>query len=300
MKFIHRTLSFLLFVCISANAQNRNEIKVETLKLTDQVYMLIGQGGNVGIYASENGLIMVDDQYPHMTPKLMEAIKSISDKPIKFLLNTHWHGDHSGGNENFNKGDVVLVAHENVRKRMSTEQFNKEFNRKTPASPEAALPEVTFTDDITFHMDGENIMVFHVHDAHTDGDAIVYFADNNVLHMGDTYFGKKYPFIDISSGGSVNGVIGAIKKALIVANDDTIIIPGHGGRSNKAELRAYLTMLEEIKANVEARIAEGKSEEEIGKDASITKKYDDKNYGDWFIKSDFMRLTFYRSLSKSK
>ena len=298
-----KNIKSLLIVFISSfffsNAQNQQEIKVETIKLTDQVYMLVGQGGNIGVFVSEEGLILVDDQYPHMTPKLKEAIAKISDKPIKFLLNTHWHGDHSGGNANFNSEEVVLVAHENVRKRMSTEQFNKEFNRKTPASPKEALPEITFTKDISFYMGDETIMVFHVHNAHTDGDAIVYFVNNNVLHMGDTYFNGKYPFIDLSSGGSIDGYIDASKKALLLINENTRIIPGHLAKSNKAELVTFVTMLEDLRNKIQTEINNGKSLEEVAADATITKKYDDLNYGDWFIKPEFMRQTIYKSLKNN-
>jgi len=290
----------LLCTVFQLNAQTQQEIKVETIKLTDQLYMLVGRGGNIGVFAGKDGLFMIDDQFPNMTVKLKEAIAKVSDKPLKYLINTHWHGDHSGGNENFNEKDVVIVAHKNVRERMSTEQFNKDFNRTTPASPAKALPEVTFTEDITFYEGDETIMLFHVHNAHTDGDAIVYFVNNNVLHMGDTYFKGKYPFIDLNSGGGIDGYIDAAKKGLLLINDDTKIIPGHRGQSNKAELREYLEMLEYLKAGIEAKIAQGKTEDEVAADASITKKYDDLNYGDWFIKSNVVRRTIYRSLKAAK
>ncbi|NAS32103.1 MBL fold metallo-hydrolase [Flavobacteriaceae bacterium R38] len=298
MKIFRLVLIILLSTAFQLNAQNQQEIKVETIKLTDQLYMLVGQGGNIGIFVGKNELFMIDDQFPHMTVKLKEAIAKISDKPLKYLINTHWHGDHSGGNENFNKDEVVIVAHKNVRERMSTEQFNKDFNRKTPASPAGALPEVTFTEDITFYEGDETVMLFHVHNAHTDGDAIVYFVNNNVLHMGDTYFRQKYPFIDLNSGGGINGYIDASKKALLLINDDTKIIPGHRDQSNKAELKEYLAMLEYLRDRVKAEIEKGKTEEEVTADSSITKKYDDLNYGDWFIKSDVIRRTIYRSLKQ--
>lgn len=298
MKFFKLAFIFLFSTVLQLNAQGQQKIKVETIKLTDQLYMLIGQGGNIGVFVSDDGIFMIDDQYEHMSPKLMEAVAKISKQPIKFLLNTHWHGDHSGGNDNFNKEETVLVAHENVRKRMSTEQFNKEFSRKTPPSPANALPEITFTEDLTFYMGGETIMVFHLHDAHTDGDAMVYFPNNNVLHIGDVVFQGKYPFIDVSSGGSVDGYIAAIKKALLLINDDTIIIPGHKAKTNKAELKEYLAMLEYVRAGVLEKIKEGKTEEEVVADASITKKYDDLDYGSWFIKPNVIRLLLYRSLTK--
>ena len=299
MKIFKFVLAILLSTTLQLQAQNQQDIKVKTIKLTNQLYMLVGQGGNIGIFVGENGLFMIDDQFPHMTAKLKEAIATISDKPLKYLINTHWHGDHSGGNENFNKEEVVIVAHKNVRERMSTDQFNKEVNRKTPASPKAALPEVTFTEDISFYEGDETVMLFHIHNAHTDGDALVYFAKNNVIHMGDTYFKQKYPFIDLSSGGSIDGYINAAKKALLLINDDTKIIPGHRGQSNKAELKEYLAMLEYLKKGVKAEIAKGKTEEEVATNTAITKKYDDLNYGDWFIKSDVIRRTIYKSLKNT-
>ena len=181
---------------------------------------------------------------------------------------------------------------------MSTEQFNSLWNRTTPPSPKAALPVVTFDKSLTFHLNGEDILVFHVHDAHTDGDAMIYFGKSNVLHTGDTYFQGKYPYIDLDAGGSVNGYLKAIKYALSLIDEETKIIPGHRNISNKKELQGYLAILEAIKAIVLKEIKAGKTEEEVTNDASLTKKYDDLNYGDWFIKPDVLRKTFYKSLKK--
>ncbi len=293
-------LSFLAlaFLALPTTAQNQ-EVEIKVNKLTDHVYMLVGRGGNIGLSVGEDGAFMIDDQYAPLTPKILEAIKTVTDKPVKFLVNTHWHGDHTGGNENMSKEGTIIVAHKNVRARMSVEQFNKDWNRTTPASPKAALPVVTFSEDLTIHLNGEDIMIFHVHNAHTDGDAMVYFTQSNVLHMGDTYFQGKYPFIDLNSGGSIEGYINASKKALMLINDETIIIPGHRDQSNKKELQGYVSMLEELKASVSEAIAQGKSEEEVTNDTSLTKKYDDADYGSWFIKPNVMRRTLYRSLKDS-
>ena len=293
-------LILLVFCTSLVQSQNKKEINVTTTKVTEHIYMLTGQGGNVAVSVGNDGIFMVDDQYAHMSPKLLSAITTLSKKPIKFLLNTHWHGDHTGGNENFQKEGAVIVAHENVRKRMSVDQFNKERNKTTKAAPKSALPVVTFSKDLTFHMNGEAILVTHVHNAHTDGDALVYFVDSNVLHMGDTYFQGKYPFIDLASGGSIKGYIAAQKKALLICNDDTMIIPGHRNLSNKKELKAYVTMLETITQAIQTKIDLGFSLEAVTNDSSITAAYDALGYGDWFIDSATFRKTIYKSLTKPK
>lgn len=299
MKTLKLTL-IIIFLSLPYTifSQNR-DIIIESHKVTENIYMLTGSGGNIGISIGEDGVFMIDDQYAPLTQKILTEIKSLTDKPVKFLINTHWHGDHTGGNENINKEGTIIVAHQNVRKRMSTEQFNSMWNRKTPASPKGALPIVTFDKSLTFHFNGEDILVFHVHDAHTDGDAIIYFSKSNVLHTGDTYFQGKYPFIDLDSGGTVNGYINAVKFILDLIDDETKIIPGHRGISNKKELQAFLLMLEDIKLIVEKEIAAGKTEKEVTDNKLLTKKYDDLSYGDWFIKPDVMRKTFYISLKKN-
>ncbi|WP_420571797.1 MBL fold metallo-hydrolase [Kordia sp.] len=300
MKFIQITLSLIFFLATSNGFAQKKEVQIKVNKVTDNVYMLIGQGGNIAISVGEDGVFMIDDQFAHLTPKILKAIQSVTDKPVKFLINTHWHGDHTGGNENMQQEGAVIVAHENVRKRMSIEQFNKDRNRTTPASPKEALPVVTFSKDVSFHFNRESIFIFHVHEAHTDGDAMVYFTKSNVLHMGDTYFQGKYPFIDLNSGGSTQGYIVAIKKALLLINDDTKVIPGHRSLSTKAELQAYVEMLEDIEKNIITEISAGKLEEEVTKNTSLTKKYDDLGYGDWFISGEVLRKTFYRSLQKAQ
>jgi glyoxylase-like metal-dependent hydrolase (beta-lactamase superfamily II) len=276
----------------------KKEVTINITKVSDHVYMLVGQGGNIAISVGEDGVFMIDDQFAHLTPKILKAIQSITDKPVEFLINTHWHGDHTGGNENMQKEGAVIVAHENVRKRMSMDQFNKERNRTTKAAPAEALPVVTFSKDVSFYFNNESIFIFHVHKAHTDGDAMVYFTDSNVLHTGDAYFQGKYPYIDLNSGGSVQGYIAALKKAYLLINDDTKIIPGHRNLSNKSELKPYIEMLEILQKRVLAAIKAGKSETEVTRDTSITKKYDDLGYGDWFISGEVLRKTFYKSLKE--
>jgi glyoxylase-like metal-dependent hydrolase (beta-lactamase superfamily II) len=299
MKFLKTTLLFTFIISASIGFAQQKEVQIKVNKVAENIYMLVGQGGNIAISVGEDGVFMIDDQFAPLTPKILAAIKTVTDKPVKFLINTHWHGDHTGGNENMQKEGAVIVAHENVRKRMSVDQFNKERGRTTPASPKEALPVITFSKDVSFHFNDEAIFIFHVHEAHTDGDAMVYFTKSNVLHMGDTYFQGKYPFIDLNSGGSTQGYIAAIKKAVLLINDETKVIPGHRNISNKVALLAYIKMLEEIEKNVIAEIKAGKSEEEVTKNTNLTKKYDDLKYGDWFISGEVLRKTFYRSLQET-
>lgn len=285
MKYLQLVLICLfLFATENTYCQN-NEVNIETTKLSNNVYMLVGQGGNIGVSAGDDGVFIIDDQFARLTPKIIEAIKAISDKPFQFLVNTHYHGDHTGGNENMTKQGVKIIAHENVRKRLIDGESSKE-----------ALPIITFNDRVNVHMNGEDVKVYHVEHAHTDGDALLYFTKSNVLHTGDTYFKSRYPFIDLKSGGSIDGYINAVKKGLSLVNDNTKIIPGHGAVSNKAEYASFLVMLENLKANVQAEIDKGKTEDEVAANGAITKQYDDLDYGTGFINSERIRRTIYQSL----
>ena len=251
--------------------------------------MLTGQGGNIGFSVGDDGVFMIDDQFARLTPKILEAIKKISDRPIQFLVNTHWHGDHTGGNENMAKQGVKIIAQDNVYKRLS---------ESTPETPKEALPIITFNDKLHIHVNSEDVLVFHVDNAHTDGDALLYFPESNVLHTGDTFFNGLYPFIDLDSGGSVDGYIAAVKKALIMVDDETKIIPGHGKLGNKEQYKFFLSMLEDLKSKVLAEIAKGKTEDEVTANTSLTKTYDDLGYSWDFINSEKIRRTFYKSLKK--
>lgn len=273
--FFTLLLAFLFSTTLSYAQQKEVVITVDTL--SSNVYMLTGQGGNIGIYVGETNVFMIDDQFDRLSDKIKTAINSITNKPIATLFNTHMHGDHTGGNANFNSDVVTLVAHDKARERIKANQQAK-LDKKEITSEYLTrmLPEITFSDDITFYDGDETIMAFHVHNAHTDGDAMVYFMQNNVLHMGDTYFSERYPFIDLRSGGSVNGYIEAHKKALMLINDDTKIIPGHGRQSNKKELKAYVAMLEDIKTKVQNAINNNASIDDVKADTSISKAYDEK------------------------
>lgn len=264
--------------------QDYSKVEIKTTRLNDTTYMMTGAGGNLGLSVGADAVFLIDDQYAPMSAKISAAIKAITDKPVKFLINTHWHGDHTGGNENFGKSGTLIVAHDNVRKRMSTEQMLAFFNMKVPPSPREALPVITFGTDTTFHLNGDEIHVIHVPKAHTDGDAFVHFKKGNILHMGDLYFNGLYPFIDSASGGSIDGVIAAVDRALALADDQTRIIPGHGPLSNKAELKAYRDMLSTAAGRIKAQLAAGKKLEDIVA-AKPTADLDAK-WGNGFIKPD--------------
>ncbi len=281
LKLIVSTLVASVFAMGNANAQNFDKTEIKTEKLSASTYVLFGAGGNIGVSVGEDALFLVDDQYAPLTPKILAALKAITDKPVKFVLNTHWHGDHSGGNENMAKAGAILVAQDNARKRMNSEQFSSLFKRTTPPSPKAALPHVTFSSDVTFHINGDEVQGFHVPKAHTDGDTIVHFKNSNVIHMGDTYFNGWYPFIDVSGGGSVDGIIACADKVLALANDATKIIPGHGPVSNKVELKAYRDMISTVNGRVKAMLKDGKKLEDI-QAAKPSAEYDER-WGKMFI-----------------
>ena len=278
--------------------QDFSKVEIKTEKLAEGVWMLTGAGGNIGVFAGDDGVFMIDNQYAPLTDKIRAAIAAVTDKKIRFLLNTHWHGDHVGGNENLGKTGVVIVAQENVRKRMSTEQFNKMFDKKEPPSPAAALPLVTFVDAISFHVNGDDVDAFHVPPAHTDGDAIVYFRKANVLHMGDTFFNGMYPFVDLSSGGSVAGMIGACDRGLSMGDASTKVIPGHGPLGTKADLKAFRDMLAASRDAVAALVKAGKTLDEV-KAAKPTAAYDEK-WGKGFVKPDVWATLLYTDLSGNK
>jgi cyclase len=251
-------------LCGTVHAQTDwSKVEVKTEKLNDSLYMLTGAGGNLGLVVGKDATFLVDDQYEQMAPKIKAAVEAISKKPIRFVINTHWHFDHTGGNEFMGNNDAVIVAHDNVRKRMSTKQAIEFLGLKFEASPEKALPSLTFQDNVTFHLNGETIRVVHMPNGHTDGDAIVHFQKSNVIHMGDLYFNGYYPFIDTYSGGNVDGVIAAADKVLAMSDDATRLIPGHGPLARKADLKAYRDMLAAISQRIKAQMKDGKKMEDI-------------------------------------
>lgn len=264
--------------------QDFSNVEIQTTDLGGDVYMLQGRGGNIGVSIGDDGIFVIDDQFAPLSEKIMAAIAELSDKPVSYVLNTHWHGDHTGGNENFGNSGAVIVAHENVRERMSTKQFIVAFGREVPAAPDAALPVVTFTDSVSFHFNGNEIMVRHMPVSHTDGDSIVFFSESNVLHMGDTFFNGFFPFIDQSSGGTLEGLISTVETAVGMVNADTDVIPGHGPLSNLDGLKNYLAMLTEVRDQMQPLLDSGKSREDVLAANPLAEI--GETWGNGFIKTD--------------
>ncbi len=265
-------------------AADEHSSDIKTIEVTKNIYMLIGKGGNIGLSTGKSGTLLIDDQYAPAAASILKAIAQKTSGSVRFVVNTHWHGDHTGGNESLGKAGAVIVAHENVRKSMSKDQFIKAFNMKAPASPEIALPVITFTQSLTFHWNGDTIEVFHVAPAHTDGDSVIYFHRANVIHAGDTFFNKMYPFIDVSTGGSIRGMIAATKKLLALANAQTKIIPGHGPLADKKDLQAYHDMLIAMQKRIGNLKRAGKSRDDVIA-AKPTKSFDSA-WGKGFLKPD--------------
>ena len=272
--------------------QDFSKVEVTSQKVAEGVYMLTGAGGNIGLSVGADAAFLIDDQYAPMTPKIKAAVAALTSKPVRFVLNTHWHGDHTGGNKDLGESGTLIVAHENVRKRMTAEQFLEAFGMKVPPADPAALPVVTFSDSVTFHLNGEEIYAFHIPPAHTDGDSIIQFRKANVLHGGDTFFNGMYPFIDLSTGGSVNGMIAAADRMLALAGDGTKIIPGHGPLATKVELKAFRDMLATARDRVAPLVKAGKTLEQVMAAKPLAEL--DAKWGQGFLKADTFVSILYK------
>lgn len=280
----------------SLAGQDLSEVEIETIAVAEDVYMLMGAGGNIGVSVGVDGAFVIDDQYAPLTDRILTAIRRLTDGPIPFVINTHWHGDHVGGNENMGRAGAVIVAHDNVRERMAVEQVLARFGDTTrvPPSPPDALPVVTFDSEVAFHLNGQELRVIHVPRAHTDGDAIIHFTGANVVHMGDTFWTSGYPFIDVSSGGGIDGVLEAAERALAITDDDTRIIPGHGPLSDRAGLESYHAMLRTIRDRVAEAKAAGRTLEEA-QGMRLTAEWDE-TWGGGFIGPDALVASIWESL----
>jgi len=257
--------------------------------------MLEGSGGNVAVSAGEDGVYIVDDQVKPITGQLLEEIRKISNRPIRFVINTHYHGDHVGGNEAIAGDGAVIIAHDNVYRRMGSEQFSHFGNATTEPWPLGALPVVTFSEHVTLHLNGEDVTAYHVANGHTDGDAIIYFPVSNVIHMGDIFFNGLYPFIDLDGGGTVQGVLKAVDMALGLCNEDTRIIPGHGPLATPEGLAAYRKFLMQASDNVQVLIDQGRTLEQAIA-ARPTASWDDTLGKTWITPAQLVTF-IYNSLS---
>lgn len=295
-RLFRRAFSALLAVLLAsapAQAQEDNfaSIQIKTQKVAEGIYMLTGEGGNIGVSVGADGVFMIDDQFAPLSEKIKAAVAALSDQPIRFLINTHWHYDHTGGNELLAADGVIIVAHHNVRKRMAVDTEIAAFGSLIPASPKAALPVLTFNDNLTLHLNGDEARVIHYKNSHTDGDSLIHFVNANVIHTGDLWFNGVYPFVDISSGGTVSGALKTVKSILTLADDNTRIIPGHGPLGDKQALRDYLAMLETVSGRMAKLIAAGKSIDEI---VALKPNADyDEAWGKDFLKPDmFLRILY--------
>ena len=270
MRRVHAMLATVLMALTlpAAAQQNFDAVEIRTERVAPNIAVLFGAGGNIGVTWGPDGTVLIDDQYAPLTPRIEAAIAALGATPARFLINTHWHGDHTGGNENFGRRGTIIMAHDHVRERLATEQRRPGVNggpeRVIPASPAAALPVITWHDGVGLHLNGGEVRAIHAPHAHTDGDSIIHFRDQNVIHMGDLFFHQvTLPFIDVASGGDARGLLAAANAALALANDETVIIPGHGPIARRADLVAYRDMLAEVIGVVERERAAGRSLAEI-------------------------------------
>lgn len=294
-----RRALIVLALCAAAPAAAQQQpdwstVEIRVERVAPGVAVLFGRGGNIGLSYGADGNVLIDDQYAPLTERILAAVRSVDPDPVRFVVNTHWHTDHTGGNENVGRAGAVIVAHDNVRRRMSVGQML--LGSLVAPAPPVALPVVTFSDDVSFHLNGDDIRVHHVERAHTDGDALVYWTRANVLHMGDTYFNGMLPFIDLDSGGSVHGYIAAVEQGLGIANAQTVIIPGHGPIATRANLQAYRDMLVELRGRVVEAIRAGRSLDEV-KAMRLADRYGRDTD---FITPDAFIETLYRDLSQDR
>jgi cyclase len=280
-----------------------SKVQIKVTKISGNIYMLEGEGGNIAASVGEDGIVIVDDQFAPLADKIQAALKGlgITDKPVRFVINTHYHGDHAGGNVPFANSGSTVIAQDNVRKRLETggaagNGGSIKMDVK-PAADKAALPIITFEHDVTVHLNGEDIRALHFPAGHTDGDSVIFFPKNNVVHMGDDFVRYGFPFVDVASGGSVQGMISAMEKATAQLPADVKVIPGHGQLSNLDDVRAFVKMLKETSAVVEKALKEHKTLEQM-KQAKILDPWQ-KWSGD-FVKTDAFIETLYNSYTGTK
>lgn len=295
-----RTLYFTVFMLVwifsFAFSQDFEKIEIETVIVTDNVYMLIGYGGNIGVSVGEDGVLLIDCQVPQMVEKIKAAVSKLNEGPIRFVLNTNWHYDHADGNELMAKAGAIVIAHKNSRKQMLSEWIAPEISPdfKVPPYPEAALPVITVDDSMTLHFNGDEIQAIHFPNAHSDGDLAFYFQKANVIHSGDLYFSNGFPFINVTSGGTIDGMIRATDRILCMINANTKVIPGHGPLSSREELQAYRDILVTARERIAKLIEVGKTLDEILEEKPTEGLYKGEKSSfpaEVFIKVIYMDLT---------
>ncbi|TDR20638.1 MBL fold metallo-hydrolase [Marinicella litoralis] len=292
-------LTAAILVSGISHAKDEPKVSYKSTEVAKGIYMLAGEGGftggNIGLLIGVEGVVLIDDSMPPFLDILNQAIKGLTDQPIDFLINTHVHGDHTGNNEPFGQAGTHIVAHDNLRKHLINKGVQTS-DGMAPA-PKAALPVLTFSNEMSFHFNDQPATAIHVPNAHTDGDAIIHFSQANVIHAGDTFFNGLFPYIDIDSGGSVDGFIHAQLKMISLSNDETTIIPGHGPLSNKQELQAAVDMLIDAKAIINKHIKEGMTLEAVLEANPLAKYHDDWNWG--FITTERMTTQLFNDLSQA-
>jgi cyclase len=262
MKTVVSALALSLCLVAPVAAQDVSNVEIKAQQLAPGVAVLFGAGGNIGVSYGEDGTVLVDDQFAPLTEKIQKAVADLGAQPVKFLINTHWHFDHSGGNENLGKAGAIIMAHDNVRIRLAAGATVA--GNVVPPAAKAALPIITYADGLKLHLNGEEVRVIHIDPAHTDGDSIIHWTKSNVIHMGDTFMLQiSFPFVDVGSGGNVRGFVAAADKVLAIADDQTKIIPGHGAMATKADLQNHRNMIATVIAKVEAGIKAGKTLDQI-------------------------------------
>ena len=294
-------LPAIMFLVYAASAQDRDFSKVEmkVSKVAGNVYMLQGAGGNIGASVGDDGIVIVDDQYAPLADKIQAALKGITDKPVRFIINTHYHPDHTGGNEYFQK-QAPIIAQDNVRKRLESGGVGgngASIHMEMKPAPKEALPIITFDHDVTVHLNGEDIRALYFPAGHTDGDSVIFFPQSNVVHMGDDFVTYGFPFIDVDAGGSINGMIDGVEKVIAQVPPDVKIIPGHGPVSSLDDVRAYLGMLKATRDAVEQQLKAGKTLEQM-KQAKLLDPW--KKYSGDFVNEDVFLETLYNSLTGQK
>lgn len=296
---MRRTLRFGLALALAAlpaaaQQQDFSKVEMKVIPVSGNIYMLQGSGGNIGVSAGSDGILIVDDQYAPLAEKIRAVLKGINPGKLKFVLNTHFHGDHTGSNATFGP-EAPIIAQENVRKRLSSEQTIR--GNKVPPSPPEALPVITFEDSVSVHFNGEEIKVIHFPHGHTDGDSIIFFTKSNVVHMGDDFFAARFPFVDLENGGSVLGLTENVAKVLAQIPADAKVIPGHGPLSKVEDLQAFHSMLVETTDVVRKGMAAGKTLAEL-QAAGLPEQW--KDWGSGFIKTDSWIATIHASLESAK